>query len=49
MDGRVCSDIYGTYPLAIGLGTDLVTGAEYTVNVNGTALTFVPNISVGSK
>ena len=48
-DNRPCTDIYKTYPLAIGLGTDLTTGTEYTVNVNDKTLTFTPDVSVGSK
>jgi hypothetical protein len=40
-DSRICTAIYGMYPIAIGLGTDLEAGVEYTVDVNGTILTFV--------
>jgi hypothetical protein len=40
-DDRPCTAIYGAYPLAIGLGTDLEAGVEYAVDVNGTILAFV--------
>lgn len=36
-----CTMIYRTYDLSIGLERDFVRGETYTVDVNGTVLTFV--------
>ncbi|HLF71440.1 MAG TPA: hypothetical protein VI759_04745 [Dehalococcoidia bacterium] len=41
-DGNpVCTAIYGTYELSIGIGSNFTSGTKYTVDVNGKTLTFV--------
>jgi hypothetical protein len=35
-----CTMIYGIYDLNVSLGTDFITGRTYTVDVNGTEITF---------
>jgi hypothetical protein len=41
-DGNpVCTMIYGTQELSIGLGSNFTPGTKYTVDVNGKTLTFV--------
>jgi hypothetical protein len=37
---QVCTDIYGTYPVDVNLGSDFVSGETYTVDANGTVATF---------
>ena len=36
----ICTAIYGMYDLSIELASDLLSGATYTVQVNGTTATF---------
>ena len=36
----ICTAIYGMYDLSIELASDLLPGATYTVQVNGTTTTF---------
>ncbi|MES4792481.1 MAG: hypothetical protein C4321_05385, partial [Chloroflexota bacterium] len=39
-DGVVCTMIYGTHESVVDLGSDFVSGREYTVIVNGERTTF---------
>jgi hypothetical protein len=38
--GVACTQVYGSHEETIALGSDFVSGEEYTAKVNGETLTF---------